>query len=416
MNLLAYKYRIYPTDKQKEYFAKCFGSARFIYNKLLEESKNNYEDYKTEKKKLLEQGLSEEEIKKILKIKKINEITYYKNQEQYCWLKEVDSLALCNAKIHLETAFQNFFRRIKNKEKDISYPKFKSKYNKQSYTTNNVNNSIRIICKNNKKYIVIPKIKEVNIIQHREFDGKIKNITLTKTTANEYYVSVLVETNKDFILSTNNNQIGIDLGIKDLVITSNGIKYDNIKTLSKYEKQLKRQQRILSKRQKGSKRRELAKLKVARLHKKIKNVRTNYLHNTSKDIINNNQVIYLENLNIKGMQQNHKIAKAISDCSLYALTNMLEYKAKLYGREVIKVDRFYLSSQTCSICGYKNTEVKNLSIREWTCPICNTKHDRDINAAINILQEGQKIRDAMFRSGRGVSQVADYCEATSPLL
>ena len=140
------------------------------------------------------------------------------------------------------------------------------------------------------------------------------------------------------------------------------------------------------------------------------------MHNISKDIINNNQVIYLENLNIKGMQQYHKIAKAINDCSLYTFTNMLEYKAKLYGREIIKVDRFYSSSQTCSVCGYKNTEVKNLSIREWTCPICNTKHDRDINAATNILQEGQKIRDAMFHSGRGVSQVTDYCEATSPLL
>ena len=151
MNLLAYKYRIYPTDKQKEYFAKCFGSSRFIYNKLLEESKNNYEDYKAEKKKLLKQGISEEKIKKILKIKKINEITYYKNQEQYCWLKEIDSLALCNAKIHLEAAFQNFFRRIKNKEKDVGYPKFKSKYNKQSYTTNNVNNNIRIICKNKRR-------------------------------------------------------------------------------------------------------------------------------------------------------------------------------------------------------------------------------------------------------------------------
>ena len=174
--------------------------------------------------------------------------------------------------------------------------------NKQSYTTNNVNNNIRIICKNNKKYIVIPKIKEVNIIQHRKFDGNIKNIVISKTPSGKYYVSVLVETNKDFILSTNNNQIGIDLGIKYLAITSNGIKYDNIKILSKYEKQLKRQQRTLSKRQKGSRRRELAKLKVARLHEKIKNIRTNYLHNISKDIINNNQVIYLENLNIKGMQ------------------------------------------------------------------------------------------------------------------
>ncbi len=313
--MLAYKFRLYPNKTQKEYFEKCFGATRFIYNKYLEQSNYNYNEYK-------EYGIQ----------RKLFSLSYYK--EKYKWLKDIDSLALCNAKIDLETAYKNFY---KGKQR---LPKFHSKNGKQTYKTNNVNNNIKL--QNNK--IKLPKIKYVKIKKHREVKGNIKSVTISKTPTNKYFVSILVEENRKY-LSITKNEIGIDLGIKELLVCSNGKTYKNImkdKKQIKLKKKLKRTQRELMRRKKGSNRRKQTRLKLTKIYEKIENIKNNYLHNISKDIINENQVIYLENLNVSGMIKNYKLAEKIMECSFSKFVSMLEYKAKMYGRTIKKVDRFLL--------------------------------------------------------------------------
>ena len=357
MKRIAYKYRIYPNSEQKIFFAKCFGCVRFFYNKSLSDMNDIY--------------------KNTGKFKNITPASY---KEDYPFLKEVDAFALCNAQLNRNTAFKRFFSH------KTTFPKYKSKRNDQSYTTNNINGNIRF--SDNGKYLLsLAKCPKLRIKKHRDFKGRIKSVTVSRTTDNKYYISLLVET--DIKPSKESNRtIGLDLGLKDLLVDSNGKKYKNHKYLTKSQEKLAKEQRKLSHMVKGSNNRNKQRIKIARLHKKIQNKRNDYLHKLSRQIIDENQVICLEDLKVIDMEQNNKLARNISDASWSRLVTMLVYKANWYGRTIVKVPKDYPSSQLCHTCGYKNSITKDLAIRKWTCPECGTIHDRDINAARNILSKG----------------------------
>ena len=358
----AYKFRIYPNAEQQIMFAKTFGCVRFIYNRMLADKIKYYEETK----------------------QKLNN-TPAQYKKEFEWLKEVDSLALANTQINLQTAYGNFFRSPK-----IGFPKFKSKKsNQKSYTTNCVNGNITV----EDYYIKLPKIGLVKLKQHRMIPSgyKLKSVTVSQTSSGKYYASVLFEYENQVQEIEPQTFLGLDFSMHELYRDSNGDEPCYPRYYRQAEKRLKREQRKLSLMQKGSKNREKQRIRVAKHHEKVANQRKDFLHKQSKQITNAYDCVCVEDLNMKAMSQTLQFGKSVSDNGWGMFVTFLKYKLEEQGKKLVKVDKFFASSQICSCCGYKNTETKNLSIRAWDCSKCGTHHDRDINAAINIRNEGMRI-------------------------
>ena len=356
----AYKYRIYPTSEQETLLAKSFGCARWFWNFALNLCQ---ETYKTTGK-----GLTRGYIQGLLPALK----------KEYEWLKDPYSQCLQVVALNLSTAYKNFF------DKRAMLPKFKSKHGRQS-----------ISYPQNVKFdggkINLPKIGLIHCQRHRDFEGDIKTVTVSRNPDGKCFVSVLVDDGKaNPELIPVDKAIGIDVGLTHFAITSDGSKFDNPRFFIKHQRNLKRKQQKLSKKKKGSQNRKKARLAVAKVHSKIARCREDFLHKLSRKIVNENQVIAVENLNIKGMVKNHNLAKAISDVGWGMFCTMLKYKAESEGRQYIEIDRWFPSSKTCHIC-LNRVDNLTLDVRAWTCKHCGTHHDRDVNAAINIRNEALRI-------------------------
>ena len=368
----AYKLKIYPTDSQRKLIEKTFGSTRYIYNNFLAERKSKYEESKT----------------KISVYEQLKELTDLKREKE--WLREIDSCALQACVYNLDDAFQKFF-------KGNGYPRFRAKGVHESFKTNNTLNtyknkkyeSIRIDFK--KRIITLPKLKEVKFRGYRttkKIIGKIKSATISEFV-NKFFVSVLVEVPFVKYSLKQTSSIGLDLGIKDFIVTSNGEKLKNEVKLN--EKRLKGLQKWLSRCKPGSKNRYKVKLKIQRLYLKIRNARKHMIYKLANKILKENDIISIENLDVKSIYQVHKIAKYLKNLPIREFIRVLKYKSNWLGKKVIEINKYYPSSQSCNRCGFKNEEVKNLSVRKWICPECGLIHDRDINASVNIMFEGLKI-------------------------
>ena len=387
MRNIAYKYRIYPTESQKKQMEQTFGNVRFVYNHFL--------DLKTKEYK--ENGIT------ISYNKTSSLLTELKSREEYKWLNLSDSMALQESLRDLDRAYRNFFN------KNNQYPRFHLKHDRQSYRTRNQNNCVCI--EDNR--LILPKIGKVKIKLSRDIKGRILNATVSKTKTDKYFVSLCLEYEEE-PKHNNGGIIGIDMGIKEFYTDSNGAVADNPKYLNKYRRKLLKQQKKLShmiqmnidhyadnrvpvykKQLSECKNIQKQRLKVAKIHEKIHDSRSDFLHKESTRLVKENQIIAVEDLNVKGMIRNHKLAESISDVSWSEFFRLLEYKAKEYGTDIITVPRFYASSQSCHICGYQNKTVRDLKIRKWTCPGCGTVHDRDHNSAVNLLNEALRIQSQM---------------------
>lgn len=369
-----YKFRIYPNTKQQIELFGQFGASRFVYNYFL---RQRIDYYATTGK-----GLNYYDTSLML--------TRLKKQPDYCWLKEANAQVLQQSLRDLDIAYNNFFN------KKSKFPKFKKKHGKQSCR---FPQHFRI--ENDK--LTIPKVGLVKIVLHRQIEGVMKNLIISRTRSGKYFASIQVEQEIDNPVYEG-GKIGLDLGLKEFAVASDGQRFENPKYLRKSERKLKRLQRKLSKCQNGSNGKEKARLKAARQHEKVANQRDDYLHKLSRKLVYENQVIVIEDLNVKGMLQNHNLAKSISDAGWYEFTRQLEYKGQWYGCQIEKIDRFFPSSKRCFNCGFVNQNLK-LSDRYWTCPECNSVLDRDLNASKNILNlytvgtteinaDGQNVRPA----------------------
>ena len=362
----AYKFRMYPNEEQKHFFSKTFGCSRAIWNMMLVDKIKYYEE-------------TGETL--------YNAPSQYK--KDFPWLKEVDSLALSNVQLNLQKAYKNFFK------SGFGFPKFKKKSHSQSYQTNNQRGSIAL----DGRFIKLPKVGWVRVKAHRQIKGIIKSATISMTPTGAYYVSILCET-EIAPLPKANSSVGIDLGLSDFAILSTGEKIGNEHFLKQLSEKLAKEQKILSRRALAAKKagRKLSesknyqkqRVKVARIYEKIANMRKDFLHKLSTYLVKNHDILCIENLSSKNLMKNPKLAKAISDVSWSEFVRMLEYKADWYEKQVSKISRWYPSSQLCSNCGF-NSGKKPLSVRDWICENCGSHHDRDINASINILNEGLRL-------------------------
>ncbi len=362
----AYKFRLYPTTAQQEQISRNFGCCRYVFNHFLAQRQEQYR----------ETGKSS------TRFQQDKVLTALK--QELPWLREVDSTSLQAVLQDLDSAYRNFFHRIKKGEKP-GYPRFKSKRDhRQSYKSKRVGSNIQVLDQS----VQLPKLGRVKCKVSKKVEGRILSATISRNPSGKYFVALCCTDVEIEPLPATGAAVGLDMGLKSFAVTSDGAEYKNHKYLAKSQKKLAKLQRQLSRKTKGSKRREKARIQVARLYEHISNQRNDMLHKLSIQLIRKNDVICIEDLAPKNMVKNHRLAKSITDASWGEFRRQLIYKANWYRKRIIVIDRFYPSSQLCSVCGTQWSGVKDLAVRQWICPGCETVHDRDRNAAKNILNEG----------------------------